>query len=120
MSDTPLTEYEVAIETTAAPEPPLSFREAVEDALLNANAPVGNVCRLTEAVETLARDEALTLAGEAIRSILARLPDDCAASAALRRVVSGDATSLRECGRRAGVSGKTVHKHEQKIRRWLA
>jgi hypothetical protein len=115
MSEEAPTEFDVALATTPAPMPEGSLAEriaaTVED--FGINAPPGFVLRMERELHR----EAFKLAGEALHRLSLRLPRKSAAAVALARVIrGGEGESLREAGRRCGVSAVAILKAERRIR----
>ena len=112
----PQTEFDVALATTpAAPLPELSEAELIADTLAEHGSEPTPA--LVTALEQIIHRSAFRLAGEALHRLSLRLPKNSAAAAALARIIRGpEGESLREAGRRCGVSAVAVLKAERRIR----
>jgi hypothetical protein len=111
-------EYDIALEQTAAPQPEASDGELIADLL--AEHGVEPLPTLVLAVEHLAMRLAYKMAAEALRHWLLSLPRTSAAAAALRRVILNSRDeSLRESGRHCGVSHVAILKAEKRLERAL-
>ena len=118
MSDSHSSEFDVALATVAAPTPEPSEAQLISDTLAEAGyeVPEHVVFELDKLIDALA----MRRAGEALHQLSLRLPRKSAAGAALARVIRGsEGESLRQAGKRCGVSQVAILKAEKRIRRAL-
>ena len=86
--------------------------------LLELGCTIPDAPKAFEAIQRAFDEAGTRRAAESIRRMVAML-DDTAAGMALRRVISGDSTPLREAAKAAGVSHVAVFKQEKLIRKKL-
>lgn len=115
-------EYEVALEQVhseiPAPEQPKNEHEEIEEMLYQCGLPANSTAVM--AIDKAIDERALRRAGEAIRQFALKLPKNCAASIAMRRVLIGDGgESLRDEAKASGVSHVAIFKAEKRIRKWM-
>jgi hypothetical protein len=112
-----LSEFDVAIETTATPELPRSDREQLEDLFLEHN--VFPTQSLIEQLDRLIDEKAIERGGEVIRATLRKITGT-PAGRALERVVLGDGgKSLEDDAKEVGCTRQNLHKQVKAIRRRL-
>src|SRR6266700_1970893 len=109
-------QFEIALNEVAAPEPERSEAELVAD-ILEAFGVIASR-ELVLDLERLVDRLAFRRAGEALHRLSLRLPRNSVAGIALARVIRGaEGQSLREAGRQCGVSGVAILKAERRIRK---